>query len=69
MAKEYFVGAINRVGTEPYGDNDFYGSSYFVDKRGHLVGDAGSDTEEELESLRRHAVRRDLFHTDDREPD
>ena len=48
VANEYFVGAINRVGTEPYGDNDFYGSSYFVDPKGQLVGDAGSDTEEEL---------------------
>src|SRR5215207_8511075 len=26
VANEYFVGAINRVGTEPLGDNDFYGS-------------------------------------------
>ena len=48
VANEYFVGAINRVGKEPYGDNDFYGSSYFVDPRGQLVGEAASDTEEEL---------------------
>ncbi len=48
VANEYFVGAINRVGVEPYGDNDFYGSSYFVGPRGQLVGEAGSDTEEEL---------------------
>jgi beta-ureidopropionase len=31
VANEYFIGAINRVGKEPYGDNDFYGSSYFVE--------------------------------------
>ncbi len=48
VANEYFIGAINRVGQEPYGSNDFYGSSYFVDPRGQLVGDAASDTEEEL---------------------
>jgi beta-ureidopropionase len=27
VANEYFVGAINRVGVEELGDNDFYGSS------------------------------------------
>ena len=48
VANEYFVGAINRVGKEPYGDNDFYGSSYFVDPRGQYVGDPASDTDEEL---------------------
>jgi N-carbamoylputrescine amidase len=48
VANEYFVGAINRVGKEPFGDNDFYGSSYFVDPRGQIIGDSASDTEEEL---------------------
>jgi N-carbamoylputrescine amidase len=48
VANEYFVGAINRVGTEPLGDNDFYGSTYFVDPRGQKVGDAASDTEDEV---------------------
>ncbi|HEX2368289.1 MAG TPA: nitrilase-related carbon-nitrogen hydrolase [Acidimicrobiia bacterium] len=48
VANEYFVAAINRVGTEPFGDNDFYGSSYFCDPRGQLVGDAASDADEEL---------------------
>ena len=47
-ANGYFVGAINRVGVEPLGDNDFYGTSYFADPRGQLVGAAASDTEEEL---------------------
>ena len=28
----YYVGAINRVGIEPLGENDFYGQSYFVDR-------------------------------------
>ncbi|MDU0288260.1 nitrilase-related carbon-nitrogen hydrolase [Saccharothrix longispora] len=48
VANEYFVGTINRVGVEPLGDNDFYGQSYFADPRGQLVGDAASDTEEEV---------------------
>jgi beta-ureidopropionase len=48
VANEYFVGAINRVGTEPLGDNDFYGSTYFVDPRGQKVGDAASETEDEV---------------------
>ena len=38
VANEYFVGTINRVGTEPLGDDDFYGESYFVDPRGQMVG-------------------------------
>ncbi|MFJ8039547.1 nitrilase-related carbon-nitrogen hydrolase [Kitasatospora sp. NPDC096147] len=48
VANEYFVAAINRVGTEEYGDNDFYGTSYFVDPRGQFVGDVASDKDEEL---------------------
>ncbi|WP_034263993.1 nitrilase-related carbon-nitrogen hydrolase [Actinospica robiniae] len=48
VANEYFVAAINRVGVEEYGDNDFYGSSYFVDPRGQFVGDVASDKVEEL---------------------
>ncbi|MGZ3143877.1 nitrilase-related carbon-nitrogen hydrolase [Lentzea chajnantorensis] len=48
VANEYFVGAINRVGVEPLGDNEFYGQTYFVSPRGQLVGEAASDTEEEL---------------------
>jgi N-carbamoylputrescine amidase len=47
-ANEYFVGTINRVGVEPLGDNDFYGQSYFADPRGQLVGEAASDSEEEI---------------------
>ncbi len=48
VANEYFVGAINRVGVEPLGANDFYGSSYFVDPQGALVGEAGSDHDDEV---------------------
>jgi N-carbamoylputrescine amidase len=48
VANEYFIGAINRVGKEPFGDNDYYGSSYFVDPRGQIIDGAASDTAEEL---------------------
>ena len=48
VANEYFVAAINRVGQEEYGDNDFYGTSYFVDPRGQFVGETASDSKEEL---------------------
>ena len=37
VANQYFVAAINRVGREAeYGDNEFYGTSYFADPRGQL---------------------------------
>ena len=48
VANEYFIGAINRVGVEPLGDNDFYGQTYFVDPRGQLVGEAGADDKDEV---------------------
>ncbi|HEX3816374.1 MAG TPA: nitrilase-related carbon-nitrogen hydrolase [Mycobacteriales bacterium] len=48
VANEYYVGAINRVGVEPLGDDDFYGQSYFVDPRGQTVGDVASDSAEEV---------------------
>jgi len=48
VANEYFIAAINRVGVEEYGDNDFYGTSYFVDPRGQFVGEVASGTDEEL---------------------
>jgi beta-ureidopropionase len=48
VANEYYVGAINRVGVEPLGDNDFYGQSYFADPRGQIVDGTASDNEEEV---------------------
>ena len=48
VANEYYIGAINRVGREEFGDNDFYGSSYFVNPRGQIVEGAASDGDEEL---------------------
>ncbi|QJW37281.1 nitrilase-related carbon-nitrogen hydrolase [Cellulosimicrobium protaetiae] len=48
VANEYYVGAINRVGIEDLGDDDFYGTSYFVDPEGSFVGDPADDHAEEL---------------------
>jgi len=48
VANQYFVGAINRVGAEDLEDTDYYGSSYFVDPRGQIVGSAASDTADEV---------------------
>ena len=48
VANEYFIGAINRVGIEDLGDNDFYGTSYFVDPEGKFVGEVGHDQDAEL---------------------
>ena len=40
VANGYFVGAINRVGTEaPWNIGEFYGSSYFCDPRGRIVAE------------------------------
>ena len=47
-ANMYFVGAINRVGIEDLGDNDFYGTSYFANPRGQFVDGTASDQNEEL---------------------
>ncbi len=48
VANMYFVGAINRIGVEPLGDNDFYGTSYFATPRGQILDGAASDQTEEL---------------------
>ena len=48
VANEYYIGAINRVGIEDLGDNDFYGTSYFVDPEGNFVGEVGDGNEPEL---------------------
>ncbi|MHB1517250.1 MAG: nitrilase-related carbon-nitrogen hydrolase [Acidimicrobiales bacterium] len=74
VANEYFVGAINRVGVEDLGDNDFYGSSYFADPRGKTIGEAASDSEEDvivrdLDMSVREDVRRTWAFYRDRRPD
>ena len=48
VANEHFIAAINRVGVEEYGDNDFYGQSYFCDPRGQMVGEVGDPYKPDL---------------------
>lgn len=46
VANGYFMGCINRVGTEkPWNIGQFYGSSYFVDPRGQIFAQAGEKDE------------------------
>src|SRR5215210_6243560 len=47
VANGYFVGAINRVGTEaPWNIGEFYGQSYFCDPRGQILTEASRDKDE-----------------------
>ena len=47
VANGYYVGAINRVGTEaPWNIGKFYGTSYFVNPRGEFVAEASEDNSE-----------------------
>jgi len=47
VANAYFIGAINRVGTEaPWNIGEFYGQSYFCDPRGQMMAMASRDQTE-----------------------
>ena len=47
VANGYFVGAINRVGTEaPWNIGEFYGQSYFCDPRGQILAEGSRDKDE-----------------------
>jgi N-carbamoylputrescine amidase len=47
VANGYFVGAINRVGTEaPWNIGEFYGQSYFCDPRGQMLAVGTRDQDE-----------------------
>jgi beta-ureidopropionase len=47
VANGYFVGAINRVGTEaPWNIGEFYGQSYFCDPRGQMLAVGTRDHDE-----------------------
>ncbi|MGQ0722775.1 MAG: nitrilase-related carbon-nitrogen hydrolase [Candidatus Eiseniibacteriota bacterium] len=47
VANGYFMGCINRVGTEaPWNIGKFYGHSYFVDPRGRILAEASEDGDE-----------------------
>lgn len=48
-ANGYFVGAINRVGTEaPWNIGEFFGQSYFCDPRGQIFSEASRNQDEVL---------------------
>lgn len=47
VANGYYLGAINRVGTEsPWNIGRFYGTSYFVDPRGSFLAQGSEDKDE-----------------------
>ncbi|HZS47103.1 MAG TPA: nitrilase-related carbon-nitrogen hydrolase [Blastocatellia bacterium] len=47
VANGYFVGALNRVGTEaPWNIGHFFGNSYFCDPRGRILAEGSHDKDE-----------------------
>ncbi len=47
VANQYYVGAINRVGTEkPWNIGEFYGTSYFCNPRGKILVEGSRDKDE-----------------------
>ena len=47
VANQFYVGAINRVGTEePWNIGEFYGQSYFCDPRGQIMVEGSRDKDE-----------------------
>ncbi len=64
VANEYFVGAINRVGSEDLEETDYYGTSYFCTPRGRIIDGTASEDKDEvlvrdldmdlIEEVRRH---------------
>jgi beta-ureidopropionase len=74
VANGYFVGAINRVGTEaPWNIGEFYGQSYFCDPRGQIVSEGSRDQDElivaDLDMDKIREVRNTWQFFRDRRPD
>jgi beta-ureidopropionase len=74
VANGYFVGAINRVGTEaPWNIGEFYGQSYFCNPRGQIIAQASRDKDElivgELNMELIEATRRTWQFYRDRRPE
>jgi beta-ureidopropionase len=74
IANGYYVGAINRVGTEaPWNIGKFYGNSYFVNPRGEIIACGSEDKDElvvaELDMAMIEDVRRTWQFYRDRRPD
>jgi beta-ureidopropionase len=74
VANGYFVGAINRVGTEaPWNIGEFYGQSYFCDPRGQMLAVGTRDQTElivaDLDMDKIREVRNTWQFFRDRRPD
>jgi len=74
VANGYYVGAINRVGTEaPWNIGEFYGQSYFCDPRGQMLKVGSRDKDEviaaELDLDMIEEVRQTWQFYRDRRPD
>jgi len=74
VANGYFVGAINRVGTEaPWNIGEFYGQSYFCDPRGQIMAEGSRDQDElvvaDLDMDKIREVRNTWQFFRDRRPD
>ena len=74
VANAYFIGAINRVGTEaPWNIGEFYGQSYFCDPRGQFLATGSRDRDElvtaEIDLDRIREVRNTWQFYRDRRPD
>lgn len=74
VANGYFVGAINRVGTEaPWNIGEFYGQSYFCDPRGQMLAVGTRDQDElivaDLDMEKIREVRNTWQFFRDRRPD
>jgi N-carbamoylputrescine amidase len=74
VANGYFVGAINRVGTEgPWNIGEFYGQSYFCNPRGQFLATGSRDKSElitaDLDMAQIEEVRRVWQFYRDRRPD
>src|SRR6516164_3559787 len=64
VANGWFIGAVNRVGTEaPWNIGRFYGSAYFVDPRGKIVAKASEDKDELIVADMDWAVLREVRNT------
>ncbi len=74
IANGYYMGCINRVGTEaPWNIGKFYGNSYFVNPRGEIIACGSEDKDElvvaELDLDLIEEVRRTWQFFRDRRPD
>ena len=64
VANGYFVGAINRVGTEaPWNIGEFYGQSYFCNPRGKIIAEGPRDKDAVVVADLNFDMIREVRHT------